>query len=199
MTNRELALRLNLAHESGKIEVNASSVDLSGFQVVFVEGAAEDLNGPSRGLDIGKAAFMYGVKAPFHGDKLVGMCEVADGMHIAWESINKRNHKVVSNGGLSFQRSRGKLNDHVVRIISQDLLYIGAFPGIEILLDKSSYRFGCRYYKCGSHRLLSRCWGWGMLRPSRHLECVIPGESFAYPMRIVIARESRNRFGFYGR
>src|SRR5580704_3107073 len=152
MTNRELALRLNLAHESGKIEVNASSVDLSGFQVVFVERAAKNLNGPSGGLDVCKAAFMYGVKAPFHGDKVIGMRQVADRVHVAGESINKRNHKVVSNGGLSFQRSRGKLNDYVVRIIGEDLLYIGAFPGIEILLDKISYRFGYRYYRCGLHR-----------------------------------------------
>src|SRR2546422_1721409 len=57
-------------------------------------------------------------------------------MYVAREPGDERAHKVVSHGRLPFEYSRRKVEYDVMRIIGENFLFVGAFPGIEILLDK---------------------------------------------------------------
>src|SRR5437660_2138022 len=131
-----LRFRANLPQKRGKIEVNPSSRNLSGSEVVFVEGASRNLNLFARCLDVGKGAFMHGFKIPFHRDQAFSVGQVPNGMYVAREPGDERAHKTVSYGRLPFEYSRRKVEYDVMRIIGENFLFVGAFPGIEICLDK---------------------------------------------------------------
>src|SRR5437764_1461257 len=57
-------------------------------------------------------------------------------MYIARKCSDERAHKVVSHGYFPFECSRRKVKYDVIRIVGENRVLIGAFPGIEILLDK---------------------------------------------------------------
>src|SRR5579863_5309224 len=126
----------NLSQKGGKIKVNPSRRDLSGSQVVFVEGAARDLNPSARCVDTGKGAFMNGLETPLHGDQIISVGQVPNGMHVAREPGDERAHKIVPYGSFPLECSRRKVDYNVIRIVGENLVLVGAFPGIEILLDK---------------------------------------------------------------
>lgn len=88
----------DLPQKGSKIEVNASGRDLSTFEVVFVKGAAWNLNLFARCLDVGKAAFMNDFKSPFHRDPTFSVGQIPNGMYIAREPGDERQHKVISYG-----------------------------------------------------------------------------------------------------
>jgi len=131
-----LRSRANLAQKGSKIEVNPSRRNLSGSEVVFVEGAARDLNLLARCLDFAKGTFVHGFKTPFHRDQILSVGQVPNGMYMARERSDKRTHKVVSHRCLPFECSRRKVEYDVIRIVRENFVFIGAFPGIEILLNK---------------------------------------------------------------
>src|SRR4029077_18257235 len=88
----------NLPQKGSKIEVYPSCRNFSGSEVVFVEGAARNLNPSACCLDLGKGAFVHSVKTPFHRDQIFGVGQIPDGMYIARERGNERSDKVISHG-----------------------------------------------------------------------------------------------------
>jgi hypothetical protein len=86
-------------------------------------------------------------------------------MYITRKRGDERAHKVVSHGCLPFECSRREVEYYVIRIVGENLVLIGAFPGIEILLDKRADVFRRRL---DSHSLhtgpLSRCRDGGAVR-----------------------------------
>jgi hypothetical protein len=133
-----LRSRANLAQKGSNIEVNPSRRNPSGSEVVFVKGAARNRNLFARCLDFGKSAFMHSVKTPFHRDQIFSVGQVPNRMYIAGKPRDERSHKVVSHGCLSFECSRREVEYYVIRIVGENLVLIGAFPGIEILLYKGA-------------------------------------------------------------
>src|ERR1700693_2120330 len=127
----------NLPQKGSKIEIDPSHRNLSGFVVVFVEGAARNLNLFARRLDFGKRAFMHGFKTPFHCDQILSVGQIPNGMYIARERGDERAHKVISHGCLPFECSRRKMDYDIIGIVGENSVFIGAFPGIEILLNNA--------------------------------------------------------------
>jgi hypothetical protein len=141
----------NLPQKGSKIEIDPSHRNLSGFEVVFVEGAARNLNLFARRLDFGKRAFMHGFKSPFHCDQILSVGQIPNGMYIAWERGDERTHKVISHGCLSFECSRRKVDYDIIRIVGENFVFIGAFPGIEIRLNKRADAFWRHLDSCNLH------------------------------------------------
>src|SRR5437016_1715106 len=75
-------------------------------------------------------------------------------MYIARKRGDERAHKVVSHGCLPFECSRREVEYDVICIVGENLVLIGAFPGIEILLDKRAdvfrRRLDCHSLHTGS-------------------------------------------------
>jgi hypothetical protein len=101
-----LRSRANLPQTGGKIEVDPSCRNLSGSEVVLVEGTTRNLNLFARSRDFAKAAFIHSVKIPFHRDQIFGVCQVPNGMNIARQRGNERPDEVVSHVCLPFECSR---------------------------------------------------------------------------------------------
>ena len=141
----------NLPQEGGKIEVNPSRRNLFGCEVVFVEGAAKNLNLLARCLDIRKGAPMLRVKTPFHGNQIFRVGQVPNGMYIPRKPCDERTHKVISQGGLPFECSRRKVDYDIIRIVGENSVFIGAFPGIELLLNKRADVFWRHLDSCNLH------------------------------------------------
>src|SRR6266478_4247239 len=86
-------------------------------------------------------------------------------MYIARERGDERSDKVISHGYLPFECSRRKLECDIVRIVGENFVFIGAFPGIEILLNKRADVFWrclsrCNLHTCSFSTLrLRRRWG----------------------------------------
>src|ERR1700682_2259813 len=57
-------------------------------------------------------------------------------MYIARERGDERSDKVVTHGCLPFECSRRKLEYDIIRIVGENFVFICAFPGIDILLNK---------------------------------------------------------------
>ncbi len=131
-----LRSRANLPQKGSKIEVDPSCRNLSGFRVVLVEGTTRNLNLFARSLDVAKTACVHSVKSPFHRDQIFDVGQVPNGMHIARERDNERSHEVISHSCLPSECSRRKVDNDIFRIVAENLVFIGAFPGIEILLNK---------------------------------------------------------------
>src|SRR5216683_5816912 len=72
-------------------------------------------------------------------------------MYIARERGNERSDEVISYGCLPFECSRRKVDYNIIRIVGENFLFIGAFPGIEILLNKCSDAFWRRLGSCNLH------------------------------------------------
>jgi hypothetical protein len=126
----------NLPQKASKIEVDPSCRNLSGSKVVLVEGTTRNLNLLARSRDFAKTAFMHSVKSPFHRDQIFAVGQVPNGMYIARERGNERPDEVISHVCLPFECSRRKVDYYIIRIVGENLVFIRAFPGIEILLNK---------------------------------------------------------------
>src|SRR6266478_2318236 len=57
-------------------------------------------------------------------------------MYVAGKCSDKRPHKIISHGYVSFEGACRKLDDDVIGIIGENLVFIRAFPGIEEFLNK---------------------------------------------------------------
>ncbi len=90
-----LRSRANFPQKSSKIEVDPSCRNLSGSEVVLVEGTTRNLNLFARSRDFAKAAFMHSVKSPFRRDQIFGVGQVPNRMYIARERGNERPDEVI--------------------------------------------------------------------------------------------------------
>ncbi len=84
--------RANLPQESSKIEVNPPRRNLFRYEIVFVEGAARNLNLFTRCRDVGKGTFVHGFKAPFHRDQIPSIGQVPNGMLLYMNKIKPVYH-----------------------------------------------------------------------------------------------------------
>src|SRR5207244_7643881 len=77
-----------------------------------------------------------------------------NGRHIARERGDERSDEASSRGYLPFECSRRKLECDVVRIVRENFVFIGALPGIEILLNKRADVFWRCLGRCDLHTCL---------------------------------------------
>ena len=84
---------------------------------------------------------MHGLETPFDCDKVWREGQVADRMNVARETGDKGPDKIVAHGGFSIKDSSGKMDYDVICIIGENLTFIRAFPGVEILLEQTRGRF----------------------------------------------------------
>jgi len=75
-------------------------------------------------------------------------------MYIARERGDERSDKVISHGYLPFECSRRKLDYDIVRIVRENFVFIGALPGIEILLNERADVFWRCLGRCNLHTCL---------------------------------------------
>ena len=71
----------------------------------------------ARRRNAGEGPAMHSVETPFDRDEVWSEAQVPDRMNITREPCDKRPDKVVANGRLSFQDSRGKMDYDVIRVI----------------------------------------------------------------------------------
>src|SRR5262245_6539796 len=63
-------------------------------------------------------------------------------MHVAGKTSDKWAHEPVPNGYLPIQPARGQVDHHIVRVISENLRFVSALPGFEVLVHKGADDFG---------------------------------------------------------
>jgi len=102
----------------------------------LVERTPQNLNPLARWRDVRKNAFVHCFKVPFHGDQISRVSQVPNRVHVAGEGGNEWTHKVVPYHSLSLECSRGEVNHNLVRIVGEDLAFVGAFPCVKIFLDE---------------------------------------------------------------
>src|SRR5579872_2675845 len=91
---------------------------------------------------------MHGIETKLDSDKVWREGQVANRMNVARKTGDKGPDKIVAHSGFSFKDSSGKMDFYVICIIGENLTFIGAFPGVEIFLNKRTDVF---------RRYLSRC------------------------------------------
>src|SRR4249920_1197543 len=107
----------------------------------------------TRRRDIRKGPFMCGVKIPFHRYQICSVSQVPNRMYIARKRGDERSHEVVPHSQLPLEGPSWKVDYNIIRIVGENFVFIGTFPGIEIFLNESANISRCHLDGCVLHDL----------------------------------------------
>ncbi len=141
----------DLTQQRTEIEIDPSSCNLFDTGIVLVERATGNADFPARWLDVCEGAAVHRFKTPFHPHEIPAMRQCLDRVHVARKPDDERPHELVSNRDLALESARRKLNDDGIGIVGENLVFVRAFPGIEVLVKKRTHSFWRCLHNCRLH------------------------------------------------